>query len=135
MEYPVKLHDLNSDFPLSPEKMKVTDEILSPYSQQLKERLDLTEPHIAKLVPNLYDKTRYILHYRNLKLYLSLGLKLTKIRHILAFQQSPWLKEYIDFNTEKRKHAANDFEKDFFKLINNSVYGKTMENLWNRVNF
>ena len=114
--------------------MEVTDEMLSPYCRQLKEDLGLKEPSIAKLVPNLRDKTRYNLHYRNLKLYLDLGMKLTKVHRILSFQQSPWLKEYIDFKTEKRKHAANDFEKDFFKLMNNSVFGKTMENLRNRVN-
>ena len=132
--YPPEVHDLHSDFPLAPQKMKVTDEMLSPYFQQLKEDLDLKEPSIAKLVPNLYDKTRYILHYKNLKLYLELGMKLMKIHRVLSFQQSPWLKPYIDFNTEKRRRALNDFEKDFFKLMNNSMFGKTCENLRNRVN-
>lgn len=100
----------------------------------LKEDLGLKETSIGKLVPNLHNKTRYILRYKNLKLYLDLGMKLMKIHRVLTFQQSPWLKEYIDFNTEKRKQAANDFEKDFFKLLNNAVFCKTMENLPNRVN-
>ena len=134
LEYPSELHDLHSDFPLCPEKLKVTDDMLSPYCQRLKEDLGLKEPSIGKLIPNLNNKTRYILHYKNLKLYLDLGMKLTKVHRVLTFQQSPWLKEYIDFNTEKRKQAANDFEKDFFKLLNNAVFGKTMENLRNRVN-
>ena len=132
--YPTELHDLHSDFPLCPEKLKVTDDMLSPYCQQLKEDLGLKEPSIGKLIPNLHNKTKYILHYKNLKLYLDLGVKLTKVHRVLTIQQSPWLKEYIDFNTEKRKQAANDFEKEFLKLLNNAVFGKTMEPLRNRVN-
>ena len=134
LHYPTELHDLYNDYPLAPERMKISPEMLSPYCQDLSECFNLRGGAVPKLVPNLRDKTNYVVHYRNLKQYLALGMKLTMIHRVLVFQQSPWLKTYINFNTEKRKHAANDFEKDFYKLMNNSVFGKTMENLRKRVN-
>ena len=134
LEYPAHLHDLHSDYPLAAEKMMITDEMLSPYQQQLKKDLSYKPAKVEKLVPNLWDKTKYIIHYRNLKQVLSLGLKLTKIHRVLAFQQQPWLKPYIQLNTELRTQAKSDFEKDFFKLMNNSVFGKTMEDVRKRVN-
>ena len=80
------------------------------------------------------DKKNYCIHYRNLKYVLGLGIEIEKVHNIISFDQKAWLKPYIDFNTDKRKEAKNEFEKDFFKLMNNSVLGKTMENVKNRIN-
>ena len=82
-----------------------------------------------KLVCNLYNKKKYVAHINTLKQALNHGLKLKKIHTVIEFNQEAWLKPYIDMNTELRKSAKNDFEKDLFKSMNNSVFGKTMENI------
>ena len=93
------------------------------YGKKITDKYNIKVGDVKKLIPNLGNKTKYVLHYKNLQPYLSLGIKLTEIHRALQFKQSDWMKRYIDFNTEKRKNAANDFEKDFFKLMINSVYG------------
>ena len=115
LEYPEELHDLHNDYPLCPERVEC-------------------DHGVKKLIPNLRDKNNYVIHYKNLMQCLSLGLKLKKIHRGIKFNESAWLKPYIDKNTNLRAKAKNNFEKDFFKLMNNSVFGKTMENIRNRVN-
>ncbi|XP_068691376.1 uncharacterized protein [Montipora foliosa] len=133
LEYPKKLHDLHNDYPLAPEKVKVNKDMLSEYAKNIAKKHGVSTGLVHKLIPTLSNKEKYVLHYRNLQLYTDLGLKVTKTHRVLKFNQSPWLKEYIDFNTQKRTNAKNAFEKDFFKLMNNSVFGKTMENIRKRV--
>ena len=133
LEYPQELHDLHDDYPLGPEKVKVTEDMLSDYCKKIANKYKISTGLVHKLIPTLSNKEKYVLHYRNLQLYLNLGLKLKKVHRVLMFNQSPWLKQYIDFHTQKRTHAKNSFEKDFFKLMNNSVFGKTMENIRKRV--
>ena len=133
LEYPQELHDIHNDYPVAPEKVKVSNNMLSAYCKKIAEKYNISIGLVSKLIPTLKDKKEYVLHYCNLQLYLDLGLKIKKVHRVLKFDQSPWLKQYIDFNTEKQKHAKNSFEKDFFKLMNNSVFGKTMENLHKRV--
>ena len=108
--------------------------MLSKYCKKFADKYEIKVGDVKKLIPQLGNKTYYVVHYRNLQLYLFLGIKLIKIHRMLKFKQSDWMKNYIDFNTQKRMNAPNNFEKDFFKLLINSVYGKTMQNLRKRIN-
>lgn len=133
IHYPKELHDEHNDYPLAPEKKLVTDDMLSPYATELKTKLGINEDKLPKLVPNLMDKQGYVCDIRAVKFYVDHGLKVTKVHTVLTFNQSTWMKQYIDFNTYMRARAKNDFEKDFFKLMSNATFGKTMENLRGRV--
>jgi len=113
LEYPKELHNLHNDLPLAPERVVVNK--------------------VEKLIPTLSDKKNCVLQYSNLKQYLEMGLKLTKFHRGISFNEEAWFKPYIELNTQLRTKATNDFEKYFFKLMNNSVFGKTMENIRNRV--
>lgn len=134
LEYPSSLHGQQNDYSLAPESLKISTEMLSPYSTHLAEELNLKTGNVQKLVPNLQDKQNCTFHYRNLKLNLELGMKLTRIHRVLQFRQLPWLKRYIELNTQMRAKVENAFEKDFFKLMNNAVFGKTMENVRKYIN-
>ena len=114
IHYPKELHDKHNDYPLCPERVKCKN-------------------GVEKLIPNLRDKKKYVIHYENLIQCLDMGLKVTHIHRGIKFIESEWMKPYIDMNTALRAKAKNNFEKDFFKLMNNSVFGKTMENIRNRV--
>ena len=129
IHYPPHLHDAHNDYPLAPEKMLVTNELLSPYAVELQEKLGLHEDTIPKLVPNLMDKQGYVCDIRAIKYYQEQGLVVTRVHAVLTFKQSTWMTPYIAFNTSERAKAKNDFEKDFFKLMSNACFGKTMENV------
>ena len=109
VEYPKNLHKLHNELSFLPEKMRLGK--------------------VDKLVCSLYDKEKYVVHIDTLKQAMEHGLVLKKVHRAISFEQSAWLKPYIDFNTQERKNAKNDFEKNFYKLMNNSVFGKTMENV------
>ena len=109
VKYPKRLQKLHSDLPFLSEQMEVNK--------------------CKKLICNLFNKKKNMVHINSLKQALNHGLKLKKIHRVIEFNQKEWLKLYIDMNTELRKLAENDFEKDLFKLMNNSVFGKTMENI------
>ena len=139
LEYPKEIHDEQADYPLAPENMKIEEKLLSKHQRELhrhyyngKEARDEKQP---KLILNQMDKTNYVVHIKALQFYLQKVMKLKQVHRGVKFKQRCWLKPWIDFNTEKRKVAKSDFEKDMFKLMNNAVYGKTMENVRNHIDF
>lgn len=141
LDYPAEIHDYHNDLPMAPENINITPEMLSPYCRELFDKIHCEKEHRGKtkpspeykgsrkLAPNLYNKKHYTCHYRNLKQYLAAGLKLTKIHRVVSFTQKPWMKKFIEFNTEKRKLSTNNFDKGFYKLVSNAVFGKAMENV------
>ena len=113
LKYPEKIPMLHSNLAFLPERMKINK--------------------CTKLTCTIQNKENYVIHIRALKQAINHGLKLETVHKVIEFNQEAWLKPYIDMNTDLRKQAKNDFEKDFFKLMNNSVFGKTMENVRNHI--
>ena len=128
LEYPDRLHDLHDMYPLAPEPMDITEDMVSQSSR------DLASGQIGgrKLLLHLGPRRHYICHIRNLQFYVKHGMELRRVHRILEFHQEAWMKPWIEFNTAKRSKAANDFEKDFYKLMNNACFGKTMEDVRSR---
>jgi len=130
MVIPQSIHDKLNDLPPAPSRRSLdSDALSSAYQEPLLENLgqDSTYLRTKKLIADLHPKKNYIAHSTTLKQYILMGVQITKVHKVLRFQQSAWMKSFIDFNTEKRKRATNDFEKDFWKLLNNSAFGKTIE--------
>ena len=120
LSYPDNLHYLHSDFPLAPTKEAIDECWLSVYQSDLLADMQIKKPpQVKKLIQTLLDKQNYTLHYQTLKLYVELGLVVTKLHRVLSFKQEKWLAPYVKLNTEKRKQAKNKFEEDFYKLMVN----------------
>ena len=132
IDYLQQLHDAHNAYLLVPERLKVDKAWMSDYQQGLQHKM--YGRGVEKLVPNLRDKTNYVLHYQNLQLYLQLGMRLKKNHRALRFDQSPWMESYMRKNTMLRKQARSTFDQDLYKLLKISVFQKMMENLRKRVN-
>ena len=130
LHIPEELHDKFNGYAPAPESKSILKANLNKFQQE-----DYTQSDITKLITSLEDKKDYIINYRLLKLYLSLGVKLVKVNKCLEYTQSNFMEKYIMLNTDLRTKAKNDFQKDFFKLMNNAVFGKSLENVRNRINF
>ena len=133
LEYPAELHDEHNEYPLAPERVDIHVEMLSDTQVELSRHYtrNRTAKNV-KLVPNLMTKKNYVVHGQVLQFFVAHGMRLTKIHRAIQFDQRQWMEPYIDLNTNLRAAAANDVDKDFHKLMNNAVYGKTCENLRKR---
>ena len=127
LNYLVHLHDDHRDFPLAPTKEIVQDDWFGEYQLELIEQHRLPSSKVKKLLQTLFDKKNYVLHYKLLKLFFSLGLIVAKVHRVLQIKQADWLAPYNSLNSNKRQAASNKFEENFYKLMNNAVYGKNWE--------
>ena len=130
LKYPDNIKKKTKNFPFAPVNKKINPDNFSDYRKEIKPD---THTQTSKLICDWSDKKNYLIHYRVLKFYVRHGMIVDKVHEIISFKQSRWLERYINFNTQKRNQAVNDFEKDFYKLLINAFYGKTMENVRNRL--
>ena len=129
LKYPEEIREKTVNFPFCPENKFSPQDNCTEYMKKMKQD---SYVKCKKLICDWTDKKRYLIHYRMLKFYVRHGMIVEKVHEVISFKQSKWLEKYIDFNTQKRNKTKNDFEKDFYKLLNNAFYGKTMENVRNR---
>ena len=130
LKYPDNIKVKTKHFPFAPVNKKCNPDDLSDY---MKEIILDTYTQTKKLICDWSDKKNHLIHYRMLKLYIRHGMIVDKVHSVISFKQSRWLEKYISFHTQKRNKAKNDFQKDFYKLLNNAFYEKTMENVRNRL--
>ena len=128
--YPDNLKEKTKNFPFAPVNKKINPDNFNDYMREIKPD---TYKQTSKFICDWSNKKNYLVHYRMLKFYIRHGMIVDEVHEIISFKQSRWLEKYIYFNTQKRNQAVNDFEKDFYKLLNNAFYGKTMENVRNRL--
>ena len=128
--YPDNIKEKSKKLSFAPVNKKFNPDNYNDYMKSIKPD---TYIQTSKLICDWSDKKNYLIHYRMLKFYVRHGMIVDKVHDIISFKQSRWLEKYINFNTQKRNQAVNDFEKDFYKLLNNAFYGKTMENVRNRL--
>ena len=135
--YPQHLHDRTVDFPLAPETGEITHDMFSPFMKDFYEQLNpnTTYKSSEKLLLTQYNREHYIVHFAALKFYLKMGLTLDKVHRVIKYKQKAWLKEYINYNSQQRAKSSNDFDKSFYKLKNNALFGKTMEGVRKRINY
>ena len=129
LRYPDKIKEKTQNFPLAPVKKNDPDN----FSDYMKEIIPDTYTQNKKLICDWSDKKNFLVQYRMLKFYVRHGMIVDKVHSVISFKQSKWLQKYMNFNTQKRNQSVNDFEKDFYKLLNNAFYGKTMENVRNHL--
>ena len=135
IEISEELYNKFRDYPLAPEIKNISENMLSEYQKYLNNKLNIKyNEKDKKLILDLLPKKNYKVYSKNLEYYLKLGVKVSKVHRIFTLDEKPFLKEYIDLNTELRKNSKNDLEKDLFKLMNNAIFGKSMENVVNRSN-
>jgi hypothetical protein len=135
--YPEHLHRSTADFPLAPESGEITQDMFSDFMNNFYKSLNpnATYKTSRKLLLTQHKREHYIVHFVVLKFYLSMGLVLNKVHRIVKYKQKSWLKPYIDFNSQQRAQSKNDFDKAFYKLKNNALFGKCMEDTRKRINY